>query len=308
MTARTAQKDQLSNLGEFGLINQIKILTGKSSSVIKGIGDDTAVVPLSATQYLLLTADMLIEGVHFTKKMSAKAIGHKVIGASISDIAAMGGASQYAVISLGVPKSCSKQFITALYQGMHQTAKKYKIHIVGGDTVKSNKIIINVTLVGIVNKKHVVYRDGASKGDQVFVTGPLGQSLSSGWHLRFIPRVQEAEFLVSQYKPSAMIDISDGLAADLGHILEQSKVGAVLDQENIPCRRKASIEQALYDGEDFELLFTLPLAKARKLEKLKQKKFMFRRIGEIINTPKSLRLRMGNGTTKAIPTKGYKHF
>lgn len=299
---------KLAHVGEFGLINRIRALAGASARVIKGIGDDTAVLPYTSSEYLLLTTDMLVEGVHFTKAMPARGIGHKAIAASISDTAAMGGVGAYAVISLGVPATCPSRWINALYQGMRQCAQRYKISIVGGDTVRSKNVIISVALTGTVNKKEVVYRNGARPGDQIFVTGKLGRSLASGRHLRFDPRIRESQFLVKHFKPTSMIDISDGLAADLGHILEESKAGAILNARDIPCRAKATLPQALQDGEDFELLFTLPQAKARQLEKLKQKKFTFYRIGEITDVPPRLRLRLGNGSIKTIQTKGYTHF
>jgi len=298
----------LSNIGEFGLIDLIKKQAGRSSSVVRGIGDDTAVLPLSSQKHLLLTTDMLLEDVHFTLKMPAGAIGHKAIASSISDIAAMGGVAKHAVISLGVPPSCLWSFVSKMYQGMRATAKKFHVNIVGGDTVKSSKIIINVALTGEVKKSEVVYRNGACQGDQIFVTGPLGKSLSSGWHLKFIPRVTQAQYLVKKSKPTAMIDISDGLAADLGHILTESRVGAVIEENLIPRRRGACLKDALYDGEDFELLFTLSPLKARRPQKQKTKGFSFYRIGEIVGQTKGLQLKTAKGGLKKLDIKGYTHF
>jgi thiamine-monophosphate kinase len=298
----------LSKIGEFGLIDRLKKQIGRSSSVVKGIGDDTAVVPLSSQKYLLLTADMLVEGVHFTTKMPARAIGHKALACSISDIAAMGGIAKYALVSLGVPPSCPVHMILSIYQGMNALAKKFNVSIVGGDTVKNGKIIINVTLIGEVNKNELICRKGASRGDSIFVTGPLGRSLSSGWHARFTPRMAQSQFLVRHYKPSAMIDISDGLAADLGHILDESRVGAILDGPLIPRRPKARLNNALYDGEDFELLFTVSPLQARKLKRSAAHKFTFFCIGEIVDRKKGLQLRVSDGTLTTIHKKGYTHF
>jgi thiamine-monophosphate kinase len=300
--------DTLSQLGEFGFIDLIKKQAKTSRPVIKGIGDDTAVLPLSAKKYLLLTTDMLVEGVHFTLKMPSKTIGHKAIASSISDIAAMGGMPKYAVVSLGAPPTASRQMISQIYQGICKTAKKFHVGIVGGDTVKSQKIIINVALLGEAKKSDVVYRNGARAGDQIFVTGSLGGSLSSGWHLRFVPRVAEARYLAEKYKPTAMIDISDGLAADLGHILKESRVGAVIEESSVPKRGKARLKDALYDGEDFELLFTLPPLKAQKLEGRNKGKYRFDRIGEIVPKSKGLRLKTSAGRLKKLNIKGYTHF
>lgn len=294
---------KLFQLGEFGLIDLLKKYQGSGASVIKGIGDDTAVVPLDAKRYLLLTADMLMEGVHFERKASPRAIGYKALACSISDIAAMGGRPRYALVSLGVPGSLSWAFVRDLYKGMDALARKFGIAVVGGDTIKSARLVINVALTGEANKADVVYRSGARPGDLIFVTGPLGKSLSTGWHLKFVPRVKEARYLVRRVKPTAMIDISDGLAADLGHILEESKVGAVLEETKIPRRAGANLRQALYDGEDFQLLFTVS---RRKAALLKRKRFY--PIGEIAPRSKGLLLRDKNQRLTKINIQGYTHF
>ena len=292
----------LANVGEFGLIDHIRRQMPKNRSVIKGIGDDAAVLAWTKDKHFLLTTDMLVEDVHFTRKMLPQTIGHKALSCNISDIAAMGGVPKHALISLGVPKNLNLSFVDQLYEGLKKTAKHFRVLIVGGDTVYSQKIIINVALTGEVKKKQLVTRDGAKKGDQIFVTGPLGNSLKRGWHLNFIPRVKESQYLVQHFHPTAMIDISDGLAADLGHILEESGVGAVLCAKHIPRRKGATLNQALYDGEDFELIFTLS---SRAADKLKGK---FYRIGEITNHRQELQLVDSSGRTKNIETKGYAHF
>lgn len=293
---------RLSQLGEFGLIDLLKKYQGSGAAVIKGIGDDTAVVPLDKKRYLLLTTDMLMEGVHFKRSAPSAAIGHKALACSISDIAAMGGVPRYALVSLGVPGNLPWAFVRDLYKGMDALAREFGVAIVGGDTIKSKKIVINVVLTGEVNKMEVVYRKGARPGDVIFVTGPLGKSLSTGRHLKFTPQLKESQYLVRHAKPTAMIDISDGLAADLGHILEESKVGAVLEERRIPRRAGASLHQALYDGEDFELLFTVPPPKAAAL------KGRFYPIGEIVPQTQGLTLRDADGKRKKIAPRGYTHF
>ncbi len=236
-----------------------------AKDVIKGIGDDTAVLPYTKSSYLLLTTDMLAEDVHFTRRMKPQAIGHKAIACNISDIAAMGGAPTSAVVSIGLPKNLPVRFIEDIYKGMAATAKEFGISIVGGDTIKNDKIIINVAMLGEVKKKHLVTRDGAKPGDWIFVTGPLGGSLKRGKHLTFTPRLKDAQFLVKHVGPSAMMDISDGLAGDLNHILKASRVGAQLLEDAIPRHIGCSLKEALTDGEDFELLFTAPKKGAEKL-------------------------------------------
>jgi len=301
----------LSQIGEFGLIDLLKKYKGRKPRgvygpepyVVRGIGDDTAVVPLDAKRYLLLTTDMLMEGVHFTCKAPARLIGHKALACSISDIAAMGGSPRYALVSLGVPGNLPWNFVRDLYKGMDTLARKFGVAIVGGDTIRSAKIVINIALTGEVNKTDVVYRSGACVGDLIFVTGRLGKSLPTGWHLKFTPLVKESQYLVRRVKPTAMIDISDGLAADLGHILEESKVGAVLEETRIPRRSGASARQALYDGEDFELLFTVP---RRQANLLKRGKFYL--IGEVVPQAKGLLLKDETGKRTKISVRGYTHF
>jgi thiamine-monophosphate kinase len=256
---------KISQLGEFGLIDALKKFAPVSKEVIKGIGDDAAVLPYSKSKYLLLTTDMLAEDVHFTRRMPPQGIGHKALAGNISDIAAMGGYPTFAVVSIGVPKNLSVRFIKDVYKGMQRTARAFNVSMVGGDTIRTNKMVINVALLGLVEKRNLITRDGARAGDWIFVTGPLGGSLKSGRHLNFPVRLAQARFLVENFKPSAMMDISDGLSGDLNHILKASQVGARLDVASIPRQRNASLSQALNDGEDFELLLTMGPKRARSL-------------------------------------------
>ncbi len=278
----------VASLGEFGLIDALKRYAPLSKRVIRGIGDDTAVLAYTKDKYQLFTTDMMAEGVHFTRRMKPQAIGYKALACNISDIAAMGGVPTFAVISIGLPKNVPVKFVEDLYKGMQAVAHEFGVSIVGGDTIKSDKIVINVALLGEVEQKNLVTRDEAQKGDWVFVTGPLGGSLKSGKHLTFTPRVDQARFLVKHYKPSAMMDISDGLAGDLNHILKASNVGVCLDETLIPRYKTVTIEQALSDGEDFELLFTLESEKAAKLLHWQenQKAFFFYPIGIITDDVK----------------------
>lgn len=290
---------KISQLGEFGLIEALKKYAPVSKAVIKGIGDDAAVLPYSKKEYLLLTADMLSEDTHFTRRMPPQAIGHKALACSISDIAAMGGWPTFAVVSIGIPKNLSVHFIKDVYKGIGRTARDFNVSIVGGDTVKADKMVINVALLGLVEKKYLTTRGGAKAGDWIFVTGPLGGSFKSSRHLNFSPRLAQARFLVENFKPNAMMDISDGLSGDLNHILKAGRVGARLDYASIPRHKGAGLSQALNDGEDFELLFTLSPKKACSLMdwQVGHRSFYFYPIGTI------------TGDAKAkIDSKSFTHF
>jgi thiamine-monophosphate kinase len=304
MAKMSARLKTVSQCGEFGLIEQIRRRLSTNSAVVKGIGDDTAIVESTKDKYLLLTTDMMVEDVHFSRSTPPRLVGQKAMSCNISDIAAMGGLPRFALVSVGFPKTLPVQYVKELYEGMEKQARHFHIAIVGGDTVASDKIMINIALTGDVDKKKVVMRSGAKRGDLIFVTGPLGQSLKTKHHLTFTPRLKESQFLIKNIFPHAMIDISDGLAADLGHILKASRVGAVLNAEDIPRRNKATITQALSDGEDFELLFTVPKKKAGRILQMKN----YYQIGSIINEPGRLYIQNTVGKKTLIPLKGYTHF
>ena len=307
MPARLNKTKKISDLGEFGFIELIKKNMAIFGSVIKGIGDDAAVVSSVKNKEILLTTDMLLEGVHFTLKMPASGIGHKAMAVNISDIAAMGGLPRYALVSLGVPQNFSWKILSAIYQGMNNTALKFGVSIVGGDTIKSDKLIINVAMVGVADKNKIVLRSGAKPKDKIFVTGLLGNSLKSGRHLTFTPRMKESQYLIKNFKPTSMIDISDGIIGDLGHIIKESHAGAILYENAIPRHKGATLKNALYDGEDFELLFTLPARESQKLKAVKTP-FHFYEIGEITEDKGKMLLLDKKSILKNIHQKGYTHF
>ena len=144
----------VSQLGEFRLIDTLREHAPESKAVIIGIGDEAAVLPYSKNEYLLLTTDMLAEGSHFTRRMPPRSIGHKALACNISDIAAMGGWPTFAVISIGVPKNLPVSFIKDVYQGIERLARKFNVSIVGGDTIRAGKVVINVALLGLVEKEY----------------------------------------------------------------------------------------------------------------------------------------------------------
>lgn len=294
----------LRQLGEFGLIDRLKKFQNLSPRVIHGIGDDAAVLPLDRTRHQLFTTDMLTEGVHFLCAMSARQVGWKALAVNVSDIAAMGGSPGCAVVSLGIPRDLGLQYIEGIYEGLNQCARRFGISVVGGDTVRSRELVINIALLGTVEKKHLVLRSGAREGDVIFVTGALGRSFKSGRHLTFTPRLKEAHWLVRNVRPSAMIDISDGLSGDLGHILKASQTGALLDEELIPRRKGADLRSAMNEGEDFELLFTVAPEKAQRL--IRAGKFF--PIGVIACAGQGFFLHKKDGAIVRVAPKAFSHF
>ena len=297
----------LKDLGEFNFIERISKGVKLSCQVVKGIGDDAAVLKGKGSRYILFTSDMLVEDRHFYKRAGGYLIGKKALSSNLSDIAAMGGVPGACVVSLGVPGSLNIRFIDELYRGLRDMARKHKVDLVGGDTVTSKKIIINVALLGEVEKNNLVLRSGASEGDAIFLTGDIGGS-QKGKHLNFRPRLKESRFLVKNFRIRSMIDISDGLLADVGHILKESRHGAVLYEKNIPISRHAKdFNSAIKDGEDFELVFTLSAREARRLEKIWPFRVKLSRIGRVCKERGLFLVRKNNKKEKLIP-EGYRHF
>lgn len=295
----------LKELGEFGLIERIKRSIKLDHSVVVGTGDDCAVVKYSKDKFELLTCDMIVEGVDFTSKDDPELFGRKALAVSISDIAACGGIPRHALVALGLPKKSKVELVDKILKGMLSLANKFNINIVGGDISASEKIIIDVSMSGLVEKKNLVLRSGAKAGDMIFVTGKLGGSIR-GKHLTFTPRLKESKYLVENFKINAMIDISDGMMQDLNHILKQSKVGALIPIKSIPLEKVAwSINEALYMGEDFELLFTMP---AREGSKLLKKSREFTCIGAVIDKKFGLIIIDKYDKPKNIKIKGFNHF
>jgi thiamine-monophosphate kinase len=302
---------KISDLGEFGLIESLKKSIKTDSSVIKGIGDDCAVIKFDKNNYMLLTCDMIVEGVDFTPKDSPYLVGRKALAISLSDIAACGGLPRYALVAIGMPKSTTVSRINKILKGMRSLAGKYNINIVGGDISKADKLTIDVSMVGFVEKKYLVLRSGAQDGDIIFVSGPLGGSLY-GKHLSFLPRLKESRFLLENFKVNSMIDISDGLLQDLSHILKESNCGAGIYEELIPLSKEAkSLKQGLSMGEDFELLFTLSKKESILLRENRFKKNIHARffpIGYITRKECGLQLITKSGKLKRLKAQGFRHF
>jgi len=250
---------------EFAFIDWIRSRVPTDPDVPIGIGDDAAMLRFGKTE-CLVTVDMLMDGVDFwLHETDAAAIGHKALAVSLSDIAAMAAKPLAAVIAVALPKAGGRQLAERIYTGIAALAAEFQVAIVGGDTNSwDGPLVISSTVLGTPTGKGPVRRRGAKPGDWIFVTGQLGGSIL-GKHLKFKPRVREAIALHEAVELHAMIDISDGLAADLHHILEESRVGARIRSADLPVSEDAHrfddlrspIEHALSDGEDFELLFTV---------------------------------------------------
>jgi thiamine-monophosphate kinase len=295
----------ISEIGEFGLIERFKKTLRLDHSVIKGSGDDCAVVAIGKGKYLLLTSDMLVEGVDFTSRDAPALIGQKAIAVSLSDIAACAGTPRYALVSVGIRKNARLAFVDRLLKGMRTMAAGFKVNIVGGDLSEAPRLTIDVAMVGQVRKKDLLLRDGAQVGEALCVTGRLGGS-RYGRHLTFTPRVKEASFLAGNFNVSSMIDISDGLIQDLGHIADASRVGAVLYEESIPLHKDArSLQEGLSMGEDFELLFTLP---RRQLPKLLAACPQVSLIGHIVDKRYGLMMVDRSCRLKQLKARGFTHF
>jgi thiamine-monophosphate kinase len=297
---------RLNEIGEFGLIKRFQKKIKTDSSVIKGSGDDCAVLIWDKSNYQLFTTDMIVEGVDFKKTEDLLLVGRKSLAISISDIAACGGIPTNAVVALGLPKNMQVNKVDLLAKAIFDLAKDFKINIVGGDISAADKLIINVSMLGRVEKNKLCLRQGAKPGDLIMVTGEFGGSIK-GKHLKFTPRLKESRFLVDNFKINAMIDVSDGLIQDLGHILEQSLVGAVLYESLIPLSKAAAgLEDALCSGEEFELLFTASRDQANKI--IKSTKYRFKVIGEIMPRAFGLRLIDFKNKYSGLKLKGYEHF
>jgi thiamine-monophosphate kinase len=272
-------------MNEFELIQRLTRALPSNKTVVTGPGDDCAVLDLGLPERLVLfKTDAVVEGIHYTAAAPPEKIGHKALGRVLSDIAAMAGTPTAAVVTIALPRKFEPSFVESIYAGMSALARRYDVAIVGGETTTNpERILISVALLGTVARGKGVLRSGAEPGDAIFVTGELGGSLS-GRHLEFEPRLNEARWLVEHFSIHAMVDVSDGLAGDLRHILKASRVGAEVLSPAIPisieARRAAKAESsakppllaALTDGEDFELLFTVasrdavPLLDAWKLQ------------------------------------------
>ena len=331
----------LKSIGEFGFIK--KISRGcliRPDHVIKSIGDDAAAFTVEAGLVSLITTDLLVERIHFLRKsISGFDLGYKSLAVNLSDIAAMGGNAREAFISIAIPENCPLEYLEALYDGIKSLAARFDVNILGGDTTSSKEdLIINIVVQGTVGRAQMLCRDAACPGDIIVSSGYLGDS-KAGLHLILNnlptdtedfqalyrahvlpePHLDEGRFLASQPGTHAGIDSSDGLSSDLGHIAEESQVGATLYSDKIPVSEALikfcskfdfdPVEYALSGGEDYTLLCTIAPESAEETAVKFQAEFkrpLFL-IGEI-NDQSGLTLTSPNGSSKPIALTGWNHF
>ena len=287
---------RIQDVGEFGLIQRIAAVTGATpGGVAVGIGDDTAVLDAGGPRLLLATIDIQVEGRHFVReRVRADRLGRRVAAVNLSDIGAMGGEPRWALVSLALPPDLEVRWVEDLYQGMGEELGRFGAAVVGGNVSGSEGIVIDLALIGEVERGRVLSRDGARPGELILVAGHRGPSAAGRLALDAgvdtaepgmaavvaaqetpTPRVREGRAIAATGAATAMLDLSDGLSSDLGHICEASGVGANVDLVRLPIapetRRVAvrlgleATQLAVAGGEDYELLFTAPPESAEVL-------------------------------------------
>jgi thiamine-monophosphate kinase len=329
---------KLKDIGEFGFIERIKGgCLIRNENVIIGIGDDSCVFRTSAEVASLLTTDMLVEQIHFLlEAIPPYQLGRKSLAVNMSDIAAMGGTPKEAVLSVAIPDTVDLEYLDALYDGMKAMAKEFEVNLLGGDTTSSpGPLIINIALVGEAQKEEVLYRSTAKVGDVVFLTGPVGSAAAGldiilkgrgadEWeelieaHHNPYPQIKTGRIIASMKVANSLIDVSDGVAADLGHICTESKLGAIIEEEMIPttaqfrayCAKfqENSRHLSLHVGEDYVLLGTVPEESATRLQKaLESNGCQFHPVGKTV-AESGLRLEGSDGSVEVIGAIGWDHF
>lgn len=301
--------------GEFSLIEWIRAHAREGAAVRVGIGDDAALVQGAAGDGLLVTSDMLMDGVDFVVGATpAELIGRKCLAVNLSDVAAMAGRPLAAVVSLALPQQQGRALAEGLYHGMLPLAEEFDVCIAGGDTnTWDGPLVVSVTVIGEATGGGPILRSGARPGDWLFVTGALGGSIA-GRHLSFQPRLQEAAKLRSRATLHAMIDLSDGLASDVRHIATESGVGVIIDANDVPVHADVDtslphdnrLQRALCDGEDFELLFAVSADDGKRLQSAIDPDPPVYRLGEVIAGGECL-LREEDGTMRPLPEGGWEH-
>ena len=332
-----------NRLEEFALIQCIaKRFGGFRNRTLIGIGDDCAVIQPNSRNLQLITTDLLVEDIHFNRRFaSCRDIGYKAMVANLSDIAAMGGIPRQFLTSIALPPSFTRNDVEALYEGMMQPAKESGVALIGGDTSSApKKLFLSLTLIGEVKPAHVVQRTGLQVGDEIFVTGTLGDSNAglrilqtptrkplprscrtwlSQRHLRPTARLDAGQRLAKHRIATAMIDLSDGLSGDLARLCEMNAVGATIDVTHLPISDalhtyahhigEQAYEIALQGGEDYELLFAVRPESLPRLKRWNTRGLLdATHIGTITPRRQGLQMITPTGSTQPIHIQSYEHF
>ena len=292
---------KLKDLGENRLVARLTRHLPASADVRVGPGDDCAVIGGPRDRrWTLLKTDAVVEGIHFKPGENMERVGWKALCRNLSDIAAMGGVPSHALITIAARADSSVASLDALYRGLARAATQFRTSIVGGETSRSpGPLFVSVALTGWVERARCILRSGGRSGDAVFVTGRLGGSLRRK-HLSFIPRLVEARWLTEHFSLHAMMDVSDGVGMDLPRLAAASACGFELWDSALPRTRGSNVEQALGDGEDFELLFSIADSASLSLEQKWKRAF-----------PKLPLTRIGTLSPPSPPSRaahGFDHF
>lgn len=317
--------------GEF--IAYIRSLAaGRAQGLVRGIGDDAALIRPSAEESWCITVDLLQEGVHFDLRFdTARSVGHKALAAGLSDVASMGARPRFALVSIAVPPGRSGKFLPPFYRGFLNLADRHKLKLIGGDTSRAlHEIVVDVVVLGSLKKTRGIFRNGARVGDRIFVSGMLGKAawgldlLRSGKvprnslgkqaiqsHRFPTPRSALGAWLGQRKLATAMIDVSDGLSTDLHHLCDESGVGAKLIENRIPLAHPEespkSLMYGLSGGEDYELLFTVNPARSGEM-RFYTGDVAVAEIGEIVPRQEKILLLTSKGTKRILPASGWDHF
>ena len=294
---------KLRDIGEDRLLDRLLSRLSLGKEVLNGPGDDCALVETRDHQNLLvIKADCVVAGMHFLPTASALDVGWKAMMRPLSDFAATSAVPQFALITLIAPEKTKIEWVERLYRGLGRAAKRFKVSIVGGEMSGTRgHVAISVSVVGFVERNRCLSRRGGKAGDDLFVTGRLGGALKQK-HLQFVPRIVESRWLTRNFPIHAMMDLSDGLGADLPRLAKASRVGFAIELESLPLARGAKIDNAISEGEDYELLFAISRRERNRLLRSWQKRFprlLLTRIGSFS--------RRSTGNLQPLP-RGYTHF
>jgi thiamine-monophosphate kinase len=265
---------KLRQVGEDRLLDQLLPHLPLAKKVATGAGDDCAVVEMpTGRNFLVLKTDCIVEGVHFLPGASPLDVGWKAVMRPLSDFAAVSAVPQFALITLIASEQTEVEWVKKLYRGLSRAAKQFEVSIVGGETSSTpGPITISVSVVGFVERNRWVSRRGGKTGDDLFLTGRLGGALKRK-HLQFVPHIAESRWLTKNFSIRAMMDLSDGLGIDLPRLARASKVGFKIEMENLPLTRGAKIDDAISEGEDYELLFAISPRQSKRLQTEWRKRF-----------------------------------